>query len=318
MPSRSRINVRLLARAFYVIGFLLVVVFVIDVAYYANTYGESGPGAKLMSDRNLLIVVFSMGLVVDIINNLFAKYPYAFFKRSEYELCGAYKYSTCTRCNEDYAELVEKKVIKDGLEFAGLIENPYDSAMEVYVRRYGLFPQTVLLIETEVFTEELLLEHMSLLEKFMTEYTGSPRLNWATRMRTVVIVDRMSFPMQLLLSVKSSYTIKVFTMPWFMTITEEVYAIVKEESNVYVKAKTDYLMSDVRKKWLMEYIISPEEELKHVWKDIQWKDIMHEFPRYRDFPLVVLKALNMWKGGYEEHQVEVEESPDLDKPHLTG
>ena len=305
MKSSRKSKMRIVANTAYSICFLMIVLLVVNVAYYAYTYGATGPGIKLFS---MDLILISMAISGSLPLVLRLRYPYDFFNHSNYELSGAYRYDFVYDSREGHVEFFRKSILKDGFEFVGSIENQFDATMEVYLRSLELKRDIALLIETEVFTEDLLLEHWALFKKFIVEYSGYPNWDWKKRMRTVVSVSEMSFPLQILLT-----TNKILGEPIeaIREVFGQVYALVAEERKVYVKVYPEKGKVE-RVNWLEEYFSHPKDkEAEHVWGDVKWKDIEHEFPHYKDMVMVVHKAMNVWKDGYQEDQgkMDADESP---------
>lgn len=301
MLFQHGLNIRVIGRFVRVSRNVLLVILLVGPvvsiwAGYSTSLGEVGNRMLEFFVKSLFPLLCTLVFFELAVNVLRWKYPYEFFERREYKLSGAYRYDVVKGSMEEFLIGYRKSILKDNFEFFGWIENQFNAKIEVYVRSLKLNREAILIIETEVFTEDLLLEHMLLFKSFITEYAGYPKWEWKKRLRTVIFVRKMSLPLQVLLSARNMLGREI-GLP--EVVHGQVYAIVGEESKVYVKVLPKDSTREDKINWLENYFVDFEKP-EHVWKDVKWKDIEHEFPQYKDLVMAVHKALNVWKGGYKE------------------
>ena len=308
MNSSCTSKVAIVVKITEFLGFSITIALFMMLIYLGFAFESGSSEAKFFIDK--IMGPLSLVLIISWIVSRVLKrdHPYEFFNHSKYELNGAYRFDFVHDSREEHIDLFKKSILKDGFELAGSIGNQFAANMEVYVRNLELKRDIVLLIETEVFTEDLLLEHLALFKKYIVEYSGYPNWDWKKRMRTVVSVSEMSSPLQILLS-----TNKILGEPEYhiREVFGQVYALVEEEKKIYLKVYPEKRKAE-RITWLDKYFDHPtDKDMEYVWKDVKWKDIEPEFPQYKDLVMVVHKALNVWRGGYQEVQDEMngDESP---------
>jgi len=304
LNSKPKTNVRVIAKALNCLLICFVIAIII-LMYTISFYESGGAEAKFIVYYIFYPLLFVGGICAWILSALSLKHPYEFFNRAENELRGAYRYESAYESCNDFVDYFRNSIIKDGFEHIGLIENASGANMEVFARSVEFNREAVVLIEADVFTEDMLFEHWPRFKQLIDDYSGYPKWDWKKRMRTVVVVSEMSVPLQILLSARN--VLGRESVGFSEIVIGQVYAIVGKERKVYVKVHPDNSTKKDRTNWLEKYFVNPKGMgAEHVWKDVKWKDIEHEFPQYKDLVMAVHKALNVWKGGYQEDQGETE------------
>ncbi len=253
-----------------VLLYLASVFFVVAAAilFWVTYIGEETDLLRwvaLTASLFVLASIFGMGI-------LQSRHPYhqtSSFDLGSGKLSEAYRYSVSGKSCPNFAAFLSDKLISDGYDFLGVIENNMNAIMEVYARNLQTKRETVLFIRTELFSMDMLLQHRYLFYSFMASYIGKSNLDWIKRMRTVIFVREMSIPLRILLS-----TLKIHKKEIRDVQGAQVYALVEEEMKLYTKAyKPDVFLDEVTP-WIKKYFLSGGyQEPEHVWKGLDWPDI---------------------------------------------
>ncbi len=251
-------------------------------------------------DSLLGVVVLLIVIILTVYGGLqwlAIRYPYdvVTFAWNEGNLYGAHKYRTMFENRNAFEDHFYTKLRADGFEYAGNIENTLGALMAVYTRDIEVKRETLLMIETDQFTMDMLLQHRYLFKDFIEDYTKRPGLKWLKRMRTVIIVKELSVPLQILLSSREIH---------FKEIPNDqgaqVYAIVENEMTVYTKAHKPQMLFNEVTPWLKGYFIGTTRQVaEHVWKGVDWKDIEELHLDKKAMIILVHKALNMYRERLE-------------------
>ncbi len=191
-------------------------------------------------------------------------------------LYGAHRYEMMQDRMNGFIEKTKKSIMDEGYTHIGGIENPFNASMEVYIRDPDLRRETVLLIQVKCVTMSMLLKHRELFADFILKYCGKEKLQdigwmrWQKRLHTVICVDKMSAPLQILLSALAIHTFQEPDRKMFAP----VYALIEHENALYTKAfKPDVFQDDITP-WLKKHILGNGlHEYEHVWKGLDWPDI---------------------------------------------
>ncbi len=208
---------------------------------------------------------------------LMAKHPYEVaFPWQTGQLYGAHRYEIKQDRMNDFIEKTKKSIIDEGYTHVGGIRNSFNASMEVYIHDPDLRRETILLIQTKCVTMSMLLEHRGLFADFILQYSGKEDLRdigwmrWQKRLHTVICVDRMSSPLQILLSALAIHTYSEPERKMFAP----VYALIGQEKKLYTKAFKPGVFLDDITPWLKKHILGNElYEYEHIWKGLDWQDV---------------------------------------------
>ena len=298
MLSQHGFSVQTMGRLIIGARNVLIVTLVLSPAiYFISDYSVLFYEIDRLLTEIVFYHVFAIVFLELAIGVLRLKHPYEFFKKSAYELSGAFRYVTEERVGGDFLTTFKENIQKDRFEFIGSIDNELNAQMEVYFRRLEFEREAVLMIKTEIFSEEFLLEHMTIFRDYVSRQLGNPEWDKVKGLRILISVREMSLPLQVLLSARKMLERKQEALR--EVVHHQVYAVVEGESSVYANVHPDHLTREDRITWLEKYFVDFENP-DHIWKDIRWKDMEPKFPQYKNVAMVVHKALNVWKGGYQE------------------
>jgi len=210
--------------------------------------------------------------------------------------------------NEAFLKYVKESLILDRYRHIGSIDNAHEAKMDVYNLVKEDSEVTIMVIEVDTITEELFLEHRYLLNSFMGKHMGDEAKRWQEGIRVVIGVRKMTIELQILLCSQLEYKKpNIYYEKPNSAEVPQVFALVEEEKSFY---SMTYPSGDFKNKmqlWLKSHIpgidgVTPEI----VWEGLEWEDLDRLPVNKEEMVVKVHKALNVWKGGYQEEQGETE------------
>jgi hypothetical protein len=219
------------------------------------------------------LTVFPFG-ILSFISAIFivymnSKYLYeTAFEPSKYPLAGAKRYASTQDRRSTVIPSIKEKIKQDGFHYGGAIDNPFSSVMEMYRKENGHKDELIFFIHTEAISQELLLEHQFFFFRFLTTHSSEASKQWLWRTRTVIIVERMSPALLVLLS---SWIMYLAFLGQNAGFAPRMYALVLDEAKVYTK-NTIPIVRDRHMENLENYLLVPREQKPEVvWMD--WTDV---------------------------------------------
>ncbi len=203
-------------------------------------------------------------------------------------LAGPYCYDSKGNNESEWVKDFSETLCTQGYQYAGEINNHLGAYMDVYIQQHDRDMETVLVIEAEGFTMEMLHEHRYVFREFMKKYLRVDDYQWYKGLRIVIGVEKMSPSLQALLL--------ALPLPPFKDAAY-VCAYVNQEKKLYTLGtlQADSFQEE-NIEWCQKFFPDIlQQEPRRVWQDLEWNSI-EDLP-YGEKEMIVLvhKALNVWK-----------------------
>jgi hypothetical protein len=202
------------------------------------------------------------------------RYTKFFFNWMDGKLSGVHRYAGKFEEEASFLEKISEALLSDGFGYAGEIENSFNSSMDVYQRRKKKAKEAVLLIKADVFTMDQLLEHRYLFASFMENSAEEGNFSWRKEITTLICVQEMSAPLQILLSTTSIYpTTGLYPPRPNQALGSQVIAYVAGEQKIY--ASPERLDNFLKR-------FSPSLKVYMIGEGLSWGEIVWEQNKWHD------------------------------------